>query len=118
MTKLAVELEAEDRLRVFVAHPTLEPELLRAGSANDAVIRDAYMRQRPRAGKEDWERIDALANSSERITAFQREFAQHKLRKGGSLGENYAEAQKLLTKKFGSAPKVIEQDFETQEKRV
>ncbi|MFD0203765.1 MULTISPECIES: ATP-dependent nuclease [Saccharothrix] len=82
LTKLAVELEAEDRLQVFVAHPTLEPELLRAGSANDAVIRDAYMRQRPRAGKDDWERIDALATSSERITAFQREFAQHKLRKG------------------------------------
>jgi hypothetical protein len=39
-------------------------------------------------------------------------YDDHKLRKGGTLGENYAEAIKILTKKFGAPPKVIEQDFE------
>ncbi|HEY6556487.1 MAG TPA: hypothetical protein VI072_04410 [Polyangiaceae bacterium] len=39
-------------------------------------------------------------------------YDDHKLRKGGTLGESYVEAIKILTKKFGSPPKVIEQDFE------
>ncbi|HMJ13216.1 MAG TPA: hypothetical protein VK524_17465 [Polyangiaceae bacterium] len=39
-------------------------------------------------------------------------YDDHKLRKGGTLGEKYEEAMQILTKKFGSPPKVIEQDFE------
>ena len=38
-------------------------------------------------------------------------YDEHKLRKGGPYGENYEEALKILTKKFGVAGKLIEPDF-------
>ncbi|ONI88007.1 hypothetical protein ALI22I_19875 [Saccharothrix sp. ALI-22-I] len=79
---LAAELGASDRLEVFVGRPTLEPELLRAGADNDAVLKGAYLRQRPRAGEKDWTRIDDAQDSPARIAAFQQEFAEHRLRKG------------------------------------
>lgn len=79
---LAQTLDASERLEVFVAHPTLEPELLRAGQANETVLRDAYLRQRPRAGKGAWESISAQATTDERIASFQEAFKAHDLRKG------------------------------------
>lgn len=39
-------------------------------------------------------------------------YDEHPLRKSGPLGENYAEAIKILTKRFGAPPKVVEQDYE------
>jgi hypothetical protein len=39
-------------------------------------------------------------------------YDEHPLRTGGPYGETYAEAVKVLTKKFGVAPKVVGQDFE------
>lgn len=38
-------------------------------------------------------------------------YDEHKLRKGGPLGDNYKEALKILTKKFGVAPKMVPADF-------
>lgn len=38
-------------------------------------------------------------------------YDEHKLRKGGTYGENWEEALKILTKKFGVAPKLIEADY-------
>lgn len=82
LTELAVELGATDRLQVFVAHPTLEPELMRAGPANQSLVQDAYTRQRKFKGAEDWTRIAASPSLETRIEVFMQEFAQHQLRKG------------------------------------
>lgn len=79
---LARDLGAADRCEVFVGQPTLEPELLRAGDANWAVVKAAYLRQRPRKGGEDWERIMAPPAVEERIDQFMEEFKKHQLRKG------------------------------------
>jgi hypothetical protein len=38
-------------------------------------------------------------------------YDEHKLRKGGPYGENWEEAVKALTKKFGVAPKLEEADY-------
>jgi hypothetical protein len=38
-------------------------------------------------------------------------YDEHKLRKGGPLGDSYKEAVAILTKKFGVAPKMIPADF-------
>jgi hypothetical protein len=38
-------------------------------------------------------------------------YDEHKLRKGGTLGETYEEALQILTKRFGVAPIVLDADF-------
>ncbi len=38
-------------------------------------------------------------------------YDEHKLRKGGPLGDNYKDAVTILTKKFGVAPKMVPADF-------
>jgi hypothetical protein len=38
-------------------------------------------------------------------------YDEHKLRKGGAYGENWEEALKIMTKKFGVAPKLEEPDY-------
>lgn len=40
-------------------------------------------------------------------------YDEHALKKGGKLGENYEEALKLLAKKLGAPPKMVEADFKT-----
>ncbi len=39
-------------------------------------------------------------------------YDEHKLQKGGSLGENFDEAVKILTERFGAPPKKIAADFD------
>ena len=79
---LARDLGAADRLEVFVAHPTLEPELLRAAPANRAVIVAAHRRQRPKAVDRSWERIDAQTDPDTQLACFMEEFKAQRLRKG------------------------------------
>jgi putative ATP-dependent endonuclease of OLD family len=82
LTKLAKTLGAEDRLEVFIAHPTLEPELLSACPANVNVVEKAFNRQRPQAGPKAWEQIKELTSPAEREDLFQKEFKRQELRKG------------------------------------
>jgi putative ATP-dependent endonuclease of the OLD family len=55
---LVDKLGATGRCEVFIAQPTLEPELLRAGEINFAVAKEAYVKQRPgqarRTGAASW----------------------------------------------------------------
>ncbi|WP_255638076.1 ATP-dependent endonuclease [Amycolatopsis sp. DSM 110486] len=90
LLKLAKSLGAEDRLGVFVADPTLEPELLRAGPANVAVAEQAFNRQKPQVGPKVWTEINAMADKEERITRFQKEFKDKDLRKG-DFAQDFAE---------------------------
>jgi len=39
-------------------------------------------------------------------------YDEHKLKAGGGLGENYQEAIKALTKRFGTAPKAVPADYD------
>jgi putative ATP-dependent endonuclease of OLD family len=82
LVELARSLGAEDRLEVFVAHPTLEPELLTAGPANQDVVEEAFNRQKPEAGLKVWVDIKAAANTAERVSRFQQSFKDKQLRKG------------------------------------
>lgn len=68
---LAKSLGAEDRLEVFVANPTLEPELLRAGPANFAVAEKAFNQQKPEAGPRAWTEINAIDDVEKHIGRFQ-----------------------------------------------
>ncbi len=79
---LAVSLGAGDRLKVFVANPTLEPELLRAGPANFIVAEKAFNRRKPQAGRPVWMAINAETDIEERIKKFQEAFKNKALRKG------------------------------------
>nr|WP_246481471.1 AAA family ATPase [Amycolatopsis umgeniensis] len=83
LLSLARELGAEDRLKVFVADPTLEPELLRSGgAANFTVAEKAFNRQKRRIGPEVWTEINASTDPDERIRLFQKAFEEKNLRKG------------------------------------
>jgi putative ATP-dependent endonuclease of OLD family len=82
LMELAKSLGADDRLEVFVADPTLEPELLRAGPANLAVAEEAFNRQKPQVGRQVWTDIKAIADMEERISLFLEEFKKKNLRKG------------------------------------
>ncbi|QKV80780.1 AAA family ATPase [Amycolatopsis sp. Hca4] len=82
LKELARNLGAEDRLGVFVADPTLEPELLRAAAANLTVVERAFNRQKRRVGPEIWTKIKALMDIEERVKLFQEEFEDKNLRKG------------------------------------
>jgi putative ATP-dependent endonuclease of OLD family len=82
LRSLATKLGASARFEVFTAEPTLEPELMRASTANHAAVKAAYLRQRPMAGPQDWEAIDAHPNLDDRIAEFSRLFSHHRLRKG------------------------------------
>ncbi|MGW4826334.1 ATP-dependent nuclease [Amycolatopsis japonica] len=79
---LASKLGASERLKVFMAKPTLEPELLAASSSNRDVIEKAFNRQRPEAGPKVWEEIDKLTDEDEICAAFLDAFEEKKLRKG------------------------------------
>jgi len=82
LVELAGSLGAQDRLEVFVASPTLEPELLSADPANLAIVETAFNRQKPQAGPKAWVGIKAVADTTERARLFQQEFTDKKLRKG------------------------------------
>lgn len=82
LTKLAADLDAADRLKVFVAQPTLEPELLVAGPRNADVIEQIFKLRRPVAGPKSWEKIKGLSDRAALDKAFLAEFSQLRLRKG------------------------------------
>lgn len=96
LDKLASDLGASDRLNVFVAKPTLEPELLAAGPGNRAVIEEAFNRQRRVVGPKVWEQIDELADAEEAGKAFLDAFEKKKLRKG-DFAQDVAELSTLQT---------------------
>ncbi|WP_433272288.1 ATP-dependent nuclease [Pseudonocardia xinjiangensis] len=80
---LAVTLGADTHsFEVFTAQPTLEPELLRAATRNQAAVKAAYLNQRPRAGADHWAEIESKLTPEEQIAEFSRHFVLHGLRKG------------------------------------
>jgi putative ATP-dependent endonuclease of OLD family len=79
---LATTLGAREQLDVFVGYPTLEPELMRAGPNNHVVIGQAYIKQRPSAGPDEWLHITEAEDPAERVTRFTESFKDHELRKG------------------------------------
>lgn len=82
LSALAEELGAGERLEVYVAQPTLEPELLAGGDRNVEVTEKAFNRQRPQAGPKAWQQIKALEDAAARTALFLSEFKDQKLRKG------------------------------------
>jgi putative ATP-dependent endonuclease of OLD family len=82
LLNLAEELGAADKFDVFLARPTLEPELLGAAPENRAVVERAFTRQRPKAGVAAWARIDELTDPAAVQKMFMDEFTNQSLRKG------------------------------------
>lgn len=82
LEELAATLGAADRFKVFLGCPTLEPELIRAGPNNHAVIGEAYTLQRPKAGPGEWEALTAIDDAAIRIEQFMANFKKHELKKG------------------------------------
>jgi putative ATP-dependent endonuclease of OLD family len=82
LTELAETLGAGDRLNVYVAKPTLEPELLASGDSNAEVVEKAFNRQRPVAGPKAWQQIKELPDATNRTERFLAEFKAQELRKG------------------------------------
>jgi putative ATP-dependent endonuclease of the OLD family len=82
LVNLASDLGATDRVKVFVAQPTLEPELLAAGAVNREVIEKIFTLRRKQAGPKAWERLKDLTHRTAIDAAFLDEFTQLRLRKG------------------------------------
>jgi putative ATP-dependent endonuclease of the OLD family len=82
LTALARKLGASDRLEVYVARPTLEPELLAGGDSNIEVVEEAFNRQRPKAGPKAWEQIKEQSDAASRLDMFLTQFKTQELRKG------------------------------------
>ncbi|WP_436493194.1 ATP-dependent nuclease [Actinokineospora sp. HUAS TT18] len=106
LVELARSLGAEDRLGVFVARPTLEPELLSAGPANLDIVEAAFNLQKPQAGPKAWVEIKAIADATERADRFQQEFKDKELRKGDfaqDIAELSAESKDFIVPDYLSA---------------
>ncbi|MGW5388128.1 ATP-dependent nuclease [Nocardia sp. NPDC003963] len=82
LMELARDLGAADLLEVFVAHPTLEPELLGAGSANLSVVEAAFNKQKPVAGPRAWQEMRSADDHAQLLRQFQKAFEDKELRKG------------------------------------
>ena len=79
-----------------------------------------YLRDRIILGQRDSNvriKVESLRSGTQRHFFFFSDklwkiYDEHKLVKGGSLGENFAEATKVLTKKYGVAGKLVPADYD------